>query len=64
MLEGSDLLVRALENEDLAHQHPDAETGRRNLSLVELLTPVVKGWSTEWSVGVTSTGAQSSPHSG
>src|SRR5205085_11331553 len=38
--------------------HPDAQERRRNQALVDLLTPVVKGWCTEQGVEVASTGIQ------
>ena len=43
---------------DRAHSHPDAETRARTQSRVDLLTPVVKGWSTEQGQELTSTGIQ------
>jgi hypothetical protein len=43
---------------DKARRHPDAAEKRRNQALVDLLTPVVKGWCTEQGVEVASIGMQ------
>jgi alkylation response protein AidB-like acyl-CoA dehydrogenase len=43
---------------DLARRHPDANTRVRHQSRVELMTPVVKGWSTEIGQVLTSLGLQ------
>jgi alkylation response protein AidB-like acyl-CoA dehydrogenase len=43
---------------DKAHRHPDPAEKRRSQALVDLLTPVVKGWCTEQGVEVASTGMQ------
>ncbi|WP_019450735.1 acyl-CoA dehydrogenase [Cupriavidus sp. BIS7] len=43
---------------DIAHQHPDEAVRRQNMALYEFLVPVVKGWSTELSIDVTSLGVQ------
>lgn len=43
---------------DHAHSNPDAEVAKQNQALLELLTPVVKGWSTESAIGITSDGIQ------
>ncbi|HBD33340.1 MAG TPA: acyl-CoA dehydrogenase, partial [Cupriavidus sp.] len=43
---------------DVAHQHPDEGVRRQNMALYEFLVPVVKGWSTELSIDVTSLGVQ------
>jgi 3-(methylthio)propanoyl-CoA dehydrogenase len=43
---------------DRAAGHPDADVRARSQSLVELLTPVVKGWCTENALGIASTGVQ------
>ncbi|MEI7712707.1 MAG: acyl-CoA dehydrogenase [Rhodospirillales bacterium] len=43
---------------DLAERHPDGAERARNRAMVDLLIPVVKGWSTETSVEVASTGVQ------
>ena len=43
---------------DRAHHHPDEAERQRSMKLVDLLTPVVKGWCTEWSIAITSTGVQ------
>lgn len=45
---------------DQAHRHPDPAQRRRQHALVELLTPIVKGWSTEWGIQIASTSAGSS----
>jgi alkylation response protein AidB-like acyl-CoA dehydrogenase len=43
---------------DRARRHPDPAERRRSQELVDLLTPVVKGWCTEQSVEVASLGVQ------
>jgi alkylation response protein AidB-like acyl-CoA dehydrogenase len=43
---------------DKAKRHPDAAEKRKAQALVDLLTPVVKGWSTEQSVEIASNGVQ------
>lgn len=43
---------------DHAHNNPDATKAKEAQAMVDLLTPVVKGWSTESSVEITSTGIQ------
>jgi alkylation response protein AidB-like acyl-CoA dehydrogenase len=43
---------------DLAHAHPQADVRRRNLALYEFLVPLVKGFSTEMGLEVTSLGVQ------
>jgi alkylation response protein AidB-like acyl-CoA dehydrogenase len=43
---------------DKAKHHPDPAEKRRNQALLDLLTPIVKGWSTEQGVDVASTGIQ------
>ncbi|MFN3984279.1 MAG: acyl-CoA dehydrogenase [Rhodocyclaceae bacterium] len=43
---------------DKAHLHPDAEVRARNQAFVDLMIPVVKGWSTENAIDVASTGVQ------
>jgi hypothetical protein len=43
---------------DRARGHPDAAERARNQGRVELLTPVVKGWCTESSIMIASTGIQ------
>ena len=43
---------------DKAKHHPDPAEQRRNQALLDLLTPVVKGWSTEQGVEIASTGIQ------
>jgi alkylation response protein AidB-like acyl-CoA dehydrogenase len=43
---------------DGAKLHPDAKERARQQALVDLLTPVVKGWCTESSVDVATTGVQ------
>jgi hypothetical protein len=43
---------------DAAIHHPDAETRKSNQAFVDLMIPVVKGWSTEVGVEVASTGVQ------
>ena len=43
---------------DIAHHHPDAARRAAAMAAYEYLVPVVKGWSTEMSIDVTSTGVQ------
>ena len=43
---------------DKSKHHPDEKERRRNQALLDLLTPVVKGWCTEQGVEIASTGIQ------
>jgi alkylation response protein AidB-like acyl-CoA dehydrogenase len=43
---------------DHAHNNPDVEQAKMAQAMVDFLTPVVKGWCTESSVEITSTGIQ------
>jgi hypothetical protein len=43
---------------DVSHHHPDADTRKDNLAFYEFLVPLVKGFSTEMSLEVTSLGVQ------
>ncbi len=43
---------------DLAHHHPDDEQRQQAQSRVDLLIPIVKGWSTELGVELSSLGVQ------
>jgi len=43
---------------DAAHHHPDADTRKQNHAFYEFLVPLVKGYSTEMSLEVTSLGVQ------
>ena len=43
---------------DAAHHHPDADTRKQNNAFYEFLVPLVKGYSTEMSLEVTSLGVQ------
>ncbi|WP_027804020.1 acyl-CoA dehydrogenase [Paraburkholderia dilworthii] len=43
---------------DVAHRHPDAVTRAEHQAIYEFLVPIVKGWSTELSIDVTSLGVQ------
>jgi len=43
---------------DAAHHHPDAEARKQNAAFYEFLVPLVKGYSTEMSLDVTSLGVQ------
>ena len=43
---------------DAAHHHADAAVRRDNQAFYEFMVPVVKGWSTEMSIDVASTGVQ------
>jgi len=43
---------------DQAKHHPDDKERRRQQALIDLLTPIVKGWCTEQSVEIATTGIQ------
>jgi alkylation response protein AidB-like acyl-CoA dehydrogenase len=43
---------------DIAHRHPDEAQRAVHQALYEFLVPIVKGWSTELSIDVTSLGVQ------
>src|SRR5437660_6900734 len=43
---------------DCARKHPDAEARKRHQAFVDLMIPVVKGWSTETGIEVASLGVQ------
>jgi alkylation response protein AidB-like acyl-CoA dehydrogenase len=43
---------------DAAHHHEDAETRKQNQSFYEFMVPLIKGYSTEMSLEVTSLGVQ------
>ncbi len=43
---------------DAAHHHPDAETRKQSQAFYEFMVPLVKGYSTEMSLEVTSLGVQ------
>jgi 3-(methylthio)propanoyl-CoA dehydrogenase len=43
---------------DAAHHHPDATTRKQNAAFYEFMVPLVKGYSTEMSLEVTSLGVQ------
>ena len=43
---------------DAAHHHPDADARKQNAAFYEFLVPLVKGFSTEMSLEVTSLGVQ------
>jgi butyryl-CoA dehydrogenase len=43
---------------DAAHHHTDEATRKANQAFYEYMVPVVKGWSTEMSIDVASTGLQ------
>ncbi|MFS0755202.1 acyl-CoA dehydrogenase [Noviherbaspirillum sp. 1P10PC] len=43
---------------DAAHHHADAAVRRDNQAFYEFMVPIVKGWSTEMSIDVASTGVQ------
>jgi acyl-CoA dehydrogenase len=43
---------------DMAHYHPDEAVRAQNQAFVDLMIPVVKGWLTESSIEITSTGVQ------
>ncbi|MCA1324623.1 acyl-CoA dehydrogenase [Herbaspirillum sp. alder98] len=48
----------AAASSDAAHHHADEATRRANQACYEYLVPIVKGWSTELAIDVTSTGVQ------
>ncbi|SAK83728.1 acyl-CoA dehydrogenase [Caballeronia calidae] len=59
MTEGARALAYvAAAHADIAHHHGDGETRARHLAIHEFLVPVVKGWSTEMAIDVTSLGVQ------
>lgn len=43
---------------DAAHHHPDAEVRKQNQTFYEFMVPLIKGYSTEMSLEVTSLGVQ------
>ncbi|MGH8781563.1 acyl-CoA dehydrogenase [Paraburkholderia sp.] len=43
---------------DIAHRHPDDAQRTQHQAIYEFLVPIVKGWSTELSIDVTSLGVQ------
>ena len=43
---------------DMGHNHPDDDIRKHNTAVYDFLVPLVKGWSTEMSVEVASTGVQ------
>ncbi len=43
---------------DASHHHPDADVRKQNLAFYEFMVPLVKGYSTEMSLEVTSMGVQ------
>ncbi|MGZ3238295.1 MAG: acyl-CoA dehydrogenase [Burkholderiaceae bacterium] len=43
---------------DAAHHHPDEATRKASHAFYEYMVPIVKGWSTELSIDVASTGVQ------
>ncbi len=43
---------------DAGHRHEDAQVRGQNMAFYEFLVPIVKGWSTEMSLEVTSLGVQ------
>src|SRR5690349_25055794 len=43
---------------DYARKHPDAEARKQHQAFVDLMIPVVKGWSTETGIDVASLGVQ------
>jgi alkylation response protein AidB-like acyl-CoA dehydrogenase len=48
----------AAAHRDIAHRHTDAATRAEHQAFYEFLVPIVKGWSTELSLDVTSLGVQ------
>lgn len=52
------MAITAASAYDAAHAHPDAETRKQNQAFYEFLVPLIKGFSTEMSLEVTSLGVQ------
>jgi alkylation response protein AidB-like acyl-CoA dehydrogenase len=52
------MAVVAAAAHDAAHAHPDAEVRKQNQAFYEFMVPLVKGYSTEMSLEVTSLGVQ------
>jgi alkylation response protein AidB-like acyl-CoA dehydrogenase len=52
------LAYAAASHSDLAHRHPDEAMRTQHRAIYEYLVPIVKGWSTELSLEVTSLGVQ------
>lgn len=50
--------ITAAAAHDAAHAHPDAEVRKQNQAFYEFMVPLVKGYSTEMSIEVTSLGVQ------
>ena len=48
----------AAAHSDIAHRHPDEAKRAEHQAIYEFLVPIVKGWSTESSIDVTSLGVQ------
>ncbi|MFM0213283.1 acyl-CoA dehydrogenase [Paraburkholderia sediminicola] len=48
----------AAAHSDIAHRHPDEAKRAERQAIYEYLVPIVKGWSTELSIDVTSLGVQ------
>ncbi|MGN6319965.1 acyl-CoA dehydrogenase [Trinickia sp.] len=48
----------AAAHSDIAHRHADEKVRAEHLAIYEYLVPIVKGWSTEMSLEVTSLGVQ------
>ncbi|CAB3676231.1 3-methylmercaptopropionyl-CoA dehydrogenase [Paraburkholderia phenoliruptrix] len=48
----------AAAHSDIAHRHPDEAKRAAHQAIYEFLVPIVKGWSTELSIDVTSLGVQ------
>jgi hypothetical protein len=52
------MAITAAAAHDAAHAHPDAEVRKHNQAYYEFMVPLVKGYSTEMSLEVTSLGVQ------
>jgi alkylation response protein AidB-like acyl-CoA dehydrogenase len=52
------MAITAASAYDAAHAHPDAEVRKQNQAFYEFMVPLVKGFSTEMSLEVTSLGVQ------
>jgi len=52
------MAITAAAANDVQHAHPDAEVRRQNQAFYEFMVPLVKGYSTEMSLEVTSLGVQ------
>ncbi len=52
------IAILASHSLDMSHQHPDRNERLKHQSLVDFVTPIVKGWCTEQAIEVASLGVQ------